>query len=234
MKSILIVESGDDIHRELIKALRNAHCEVWYAADGPGGIQILQNHRIDGMILDLSLHGMDALSFLDEIQPFRPKAILTVSTYYPPYVELALSDLGVGYRLLKPCTLHNLVHRILDMINTPLPSAHPDARKIVARHLYALQYPARNGFYMLLAGVPLFAQDRNQSMTKELYTNIAILCNRDSWQQVESTIRDSKLQAWKHRDPAVWAQYFPDATQCPSNTDFITKLADILDEELGQ
>ena len=234
MKSILIVDSTDDIHIELEKALRNAHYNVFFAPDGPDGLRILQTQHTDGLILDLSLRGMDGLTFLEAIQDIRPHAIITLATCYPPYVELTLSDLGVGYRLLKPYTLHGVVHRIQDMINTPVPPVHRNARQIVAKHLNILKYPPCNGFTMLLAGVPLFLQDRSQSMTKSLYPNIALVCDRDNWQQVESTIRDAKVRAWKKRDPAVWAEYFPDADQCPSNTDFIARLADILEEELDQ
>lgn len=231
MKSVLIVDSTDDVHSELVSALRNAHYEVLFSPDGPSGIQTLQTHHIDALILDLSLRGMDGLSFLEAIRDDRPAAIITLSTYYPPYVELTLSDLGVGYRLLKPYTLHSMMHRIRDMIHTAVPPIHPDARQIVAKHLTILKYPARSGFDMLLAGVPLFSQDRSQSMTKELYPNIARLCNRDNWQQVESTIRDAKVRAWKNRDPAVWAEYFPDNGKCPSNRAFISRLADLLDAE---
>lgn len=231
MQSILIVEPSETFRIELKRELESEHYQVFCCADGEEGLTLLQDHHPDGLILNLFLREFDGLSFLEAIQGFRPQVIITLSTYYPPYLELTLADLRVGHKLLMPCTIYSVTHRLCDMLQKiGLPSP-PDARQIIARHLQRMKYPARSGFYMLLAAVPLFAQDRNQGLTKELYPAVVALCGKDNWRQVESAIRDAKRSAWKHRDRAVWEEYFPGATRCPSNWKFLSCLADLLDAE---
>ena len=46
--------------------------------------------------------------------------------------------------------------------------------------------------------------------------------------KVEKAIRDIKEYAYKHRNDAVWQEYFPGYSRCPTNKEFICCLAEYL------
>lgn len=93
--------------------------------------------------------------------------------------------------------------------------------------LHQLGIPVhRNGYQQLCIAVPRYAQDFAQSLSKELYPFVAAQSGQNNWNSVERTIRDSILDAWNHRDPQVWASYFPQQQKAPSNKLFISTLAE--------
>ena len=84
----------------------------------------------------------------------------------------------------------------------------------------------RRGYRQLCIGIPLYARDVTQSLTKELYPNIAKYLGYPDWRSVERTIRSAICDAWGNSRPAVWAAYFPNAKKPPSNKEFIATLAE--------
>jgi hypothetical protein len=88
-----------------------------------------------------------------------------------------------------------------------------------------------NGFSCLQMGIPRFADDPAQAVTKELYTDLGKPFGKNA-KQVERNIRSAIEKAWEHGDPAVWRQYFPFAPDGivprPSNKVFIAHMAQIL------
>lgn len=81
---------------------------------------------------------------------------------------------------------------------------------------------------MLCIGVPRFAVNPNQGLTKELYPYIAEQCNATNWESVERSIRYAIAEGWKNRNPEVWEMYFPGFTKAPTNKQFIATLAAFL------
>lgn len=97
----------------------------------------------------------------------------------------------------------------------------------VTEMLHELALPKhRRGYSCLCVGVPRFAIDTTQSMTKELYPYIAKVFEYQDWRAVEHGIRDVIQAAWEDRDPAVWEKYFPNQSKVPSNKQFIATLAE--------
>jgi len=95
--------------------------------------------------------------------------------------------------------------------------------------LHELALPIhRRGYSCLCIGIPHFATDRTQSLSKELYPFIAAYYGYSDWHAVESAIRDVILTAWENRNPAVWEKYFPNQSRVPSNKQFIATLAERL------
>lgn len=93
--------------------------------------------------------------------------------------------------------------------------------------LHELALPIhRRGYSCLCIGIPRFAPDRSQSLSKELYPCIAKYYGYSDWHAVESAIRDVILTAWENRDPVVWEKYFPNQGKVPSNKQFIATLAE--------
>ena len=84
----------------------------------------------------------------------------------------------------------------------------------------------RRGYQQLCIGIPLYARDVTQSLTKELYPTIARELGYPDWRSVERAIRSAICDAWGNSRSAVWAVYFPDARKPPSNKEFIATLAE--------
>jgi len=98
-----------------------------------------------------------------------------------------------------------------------------------AKMLQCLNIPIhRIGRVQLLIGIPRFALDPVQSLSKELYPYIAAQCGCRDWRAVERAIREAILYAWDHQDPASWELYFPGIGKPPSNKRFISNLASFL------
>lgn len=227
---VLIAEGMEDLRLQLYDALREKY-EVAACADGQTAIELLRISTPDILILDLSLPVMDGLTVLETISPNIPPVILCTAKAVPIYAQLAATELGVGYIILKPCRTQAALSRLYDMIKKwehPVPFIdNPQAN--IAVHLQRLSIPRHyDGYQQLRVGIPLFAQDPVQRLSKELYPSIAELCNCDNGTQVEHTIRTAIDTAWEIRDKAVWEYYFPSATKSPSNKVFIARLAEEL------
>jgi len=104
--------------------------------------------------------------------------------------------------------------------------AKPTPTEQTVQMLQELRVPAhRLGYQQLCLIVPYYRENSYLSMTKDLYPWLAKQFDCHTPQAVEHTIRDVIQYAWQHRDPDVWARYFPDTTKPPTNKQFIAALA---------
>lgn len=227
VQSILIVESSADLRVALEKELQKRY-QTYSCAEGDKGLCLQAEHHPDGLVINLMLKGIDGLYLLEHMDEPRPKAIVTLSSVYPTYVQQHLMDLGVDYSVIIPCPVRIIAHRMRDILEHSDRTVPPDAQAVIVSHLQQLGVPHWGGYDDLRVGVPLFAQDPSQSMTKEFYPSVAVLRGRDNWQQVEKAIRDVKEYAYEHRNDAVWREYFLDVSECPTNKAFIARLSEFL------
>lgn len=236
MKRILIVDVSDTL-RPVLAAQLSKEYSVVTCADGETASRMLKEYLPDILVLELGLPGMDGLDILREAGPYAPRIILATTLFYNPYVQQAAKDLGVGYIMRKPCRTDAIVARIADMVRRdalPQP-ADRDPQTIVADQLLRLGFtPGMDGYHQLRIGIPLFAQDPAQRLSKELYPAIAELFGIRDGQSVERSIRAAITKAWGTRDSEIWAEFFPQSTrskaECPANKDFIARMAKILEE----
>ena len=227
MQSILIVEPFEAFRTELETALRK-DLLVYSCTNGEEGMRLLRQHQPDGLFLNMRLTDMDGLYFLQQSKFFLPPVMLTIAPSYTPYTEQHLLDLGVAYLLLESCPVRAAARHMrffLENMHIRVPAT---AQETIANHLRILGVPHQSGFDDLRVGTPLFAQAPEQSMTKEFYPAVATMRGRDNWQQVEKAIRTAKLAAYRNRNDAVWKEYFPDTSECPTNKDFIARLAEFI------
>lgn len=177
----------------------------------------------DVVIMELSLAGLDGISLLRRL-PNRPP-VLVVSDLLTPYALCALESLGVPYAMRKPATLSNLADRALELAWTG--QGFPDTGNALEL-LRQLSIPGnRQGFQYLLLAIPMLTGQRDQRLSKELYTRIALNCSTTA-SAVEKGIRDAIRAGWALGNRAVWQQYFPGCTQCPKNKEFLFRIADLL------
>lgn len=227
MQSVLIVEPFDVFRTDLENTLKK-DLLVYSCGTGEEAARLLQAHRPDCLFLNMRLPDVDGLYFLQKMISYRPPVVLTIAPSYTPFVEQHLVDLNVAHLLTSCCPVRAAAYHIrffLDHAHVRVPAT---AQEIVANHLRILGVPHQSGFDDLRIGTPLFAQAPGQSMTKEFYPAVADLRGRDNWKQVEKAIRTVKLAAYRNRNDAVWKEYFPDTSECPTNKDFIARLAEFV------
>lgn len=227
MQTIFIAESSDDLCRQLTSALCREF-RVRSCTSGENLLEQLRSDPPDALILSLALPGGEGFYLLDQLGELRPKVILCTTDSTPAYIYQSAKDLGVGFLIQKPCRVQAIVYHITDMLRRSAQPGGQDPQEKAAVHLKKLGVAYREGYDMLRIGIPLFAQDPRQRMVKDLYPAIAAVYREIGAGSVESSIRTGIEKAWEHRDPTVWAEYFPDAKKAPSNKVFISRLAQML------
>lgn len=181
----------------------------------------------DGLIIDLPLCGTDGLSYLEEIRDHLPPVTLVLTNAITPYIETVFVQLGVGYVIRKPCKLSCVAHRIDDMFRKSQQPPSPPQDTLSA-HLKRLGLRTdRLGTLHLRIAIPLFAPNRQQTLSKDIYPVITAQTGASA-DAIHAAIHSVIFSAWKKRDDALWRAYFPDTSQCPANREFIATMADYL------
>ena len=229
---MLIADASEEFGGALADMVRGAYI-LRSCRDGREALAILNSFRPDILVLDLMLPGLDGISILRQAAAsgLRPM-VLATSRYVSDYVVEAMSQLGVGYLMVKPCDVRATVARLGDLtqrLKQPL-FTQPDPRTAVSNILLTLGVPTKlRGYTYLREAVLEKMRNPNQSITKELYPTVAALCCATPV-QVERSIRSAIATAWTQRDEQVWQLYFSSHPEVrnlrPTNAAFISRLAD--------
>lgn len=234
MKQALIVIPSEDMRVSLEEALQESY-KTTSCADSFTALDILDNSKPDILVLDLELPGIDGLSILEHLGDNIPTVTVVMGTSLSSYVYQYVHDLGISNVVLKPCSIRAIMTRVNRLVvqSASKKRNKTDPQATASRYLIELNIPPNlDGFKQLKAGIPLYAQDSTQRITKELYPKIAALFGCSNPNQVERSIRSAIHYGWARRDPKVWAKYFPpDANgniKCPTTKEFIACLAEKL------
>ncbi len=216
------------LEREMQKEYAIAICH-----NGEDALAQLQAQQPDVLVLDLGLTLLDGLQVLRMLGDRRPEIILALTTSPSARTYQMAMDLGVDALLSKPCRplaiMQNIAH-LLDLQQRGSYAADPQSR--ITQHLNALiSARHRDGFQHLRVGLPIFCNDPTIGVNKVLYPAIAELCGNKDGKQVEHSIRELVHHSWDKRNVAIWKRYFPHHTKCPSNKEFFSNLARVLEEE---
>ena len=229
---VLIADSSEEFADALADMVRGVYI-LRSCREGREAMAVLSSFKPDILVLDLMLPGLDGISILRQaaasgLQPM----VLATSRYVSDYMVEAVSRLGVGYLMVKPCDVRATVARLGDLtqrLKQPL-FRQPDPRTAVSNLLLTLGVPTKlRGYAYLREAVLEHIRDSSQSVTKELYPTVAALCCATPI-QVERSIRSAVAAAWTRRDEQIWRLYFqpePDGFLArPTNAAFISRLAD--------
>ena len=231
MQKLLIVEYDELFRHALVEQMRRKF-DITVCVDGETAVELFDSLRPDAVILDLMLPKKDGLRVLEETTAIRPPVVLCICDMANDYINQALRDLEVSYCLLKPCYPRIVAGHIERLLNHVPDPSQADAQTKAAQLLLDFHFnPKNDGFRFLKIGIPLFAQDPQQRLCKELYTDIAQICGAGNWNQVERSIRAAIEQAFKTQAP-IWKQYFPDAASAPTGKQFISLLANLLNDQM--
>lgn len=109
-RSILIIDDERSIQMSLGGALSDEGFEVHVASSGPEGVQILQQKKIDLVLLDVWMPGCDGLMTLEKIRAHDPEQIVVVMSGHGT-IETAVraTKLGAYDFVEKPLSLEKLL-----------------------------------------------------------------------------------------------------------------------------
>lgn len=222
MLKLLMADMSEEFTGAVEKALHNEF-EMKTCQDGETALELLHYFKPDVLIIHILLPFKDGLTVLQE-STHRPRVVMAVAHYLPPYAEKRALELGVQYLLFSP-TVETLRVRLMDLIAETQP--REDTR--VAVHLHTLGFRTNlDGYRQLCEGIPIYAQNPGMLLSKELYPIIAEKFSLPDCRTVEHSVRKAITDAWSRRNPIVWEKYFPSATEAPTNKVFISKLAEML------
>jgi two-component system response regulator (stage 0 sporulation protein A) len=231
---VLIADATEEFPMALAERLRGEF-HIRICNDGNQTLELLRSYQPDILVLDLMLSGLDGISVLQaaEEMGIHPE-VLATTRFISSYVMEAMNRFGVGYLMVKPCDVSATLARIRDLSrkrNSPIQIA-PDIRSTVSNILIRLGMPTKlRGYGCAREAILCQMRDPDMSVTKELYPEVAELCDGTT-AQVERAIRGAIFAAWNVRDDVVWCRFFvpgkDGVIHRPTNAEFISRIADYL------
>lgn len=231
MQKLLIADSSE-IFICALEAALNGQFQIMTCADGDTLLELLHEYRPDVLILNLMLPYKDGLTVLQE-STFHPPLIIAITMHVNAYVERSIAALGIDYVMISP-SVSAVKLRLQDLIRQyTVQDAGLDPEGKAIHHLHLLNFHTHlDGYRQLCLALPMFARNPDQLLTKELYPAVAELCGCKDGRSVEHSIRKAIQAAWKNRDNAIWRKYFALSSRgtasCPTNKEFICRLAEML------
>ena len=230
LHKLLIADSSKELCHTLA-GLLSKHYQVSICHSGDQALELIRSISPDLVYIDLMLPQMDGLAVLQAARQEGIHTSVLVSVgLQSPYIDRALSRLQVDYVMKRPCSAKAIAGHIDEIAGELTGSSHTQDRPgYIAEHLLQLGFKNNlDGFQYILSGLPLFAENPQQTVTKELYPAIAKLHGK-SKEQVERSIRNAIDSAWQRRDERIWKLYFspaPDGTiPRPTNSQLLYTLA---------
>jgi PAS domain S-box-containing protein len=118
-ETVLVVEDEPVVRAVILEMLREQGYRTLDAVDGPSGLRMLRNRgRIDLLVTDVGLPGMNGRQLADQARETRPDLKVLFITGYAESVAIADGFLQPGMEMItKPFELDNLSGRIRAMIS---------------------------------------------------------------------------------------------------------------------
>jgi len=118
-ETVLVVEDEPVVRGVILEMLGEQGYRTIEAADGPSGLRLLRmDQRIDLLVTDVGLPGMNGRQLADLARETRPDLKILFITGYAESVAIADGFLQPGMEMItKPFDLDNLSRRIRDMVS---------------------------------------------------------------------------------------------------------------------
>ena len=118
-ETVLVVEDEPVVRGVILEMLGEQGYRTLQAVDGPSGLKILRSReRIDLLVTDVGLPGMNGRQLADQARETRPDLKILFITGYAESVAIADGFLQPGMEMItKPFDLDNLSRRIRGMVS---------------------------------------------------------------------------------------------------------------------
>jgi two-component system alkaline phosphatase synthesis response regulator PhoP len=112
MSTILIVDDEENILNLVRVYLEAEGYTVYTALDGPGGLAVFQRYKVDLVVLDVMLPGMDGLEVLQHIRRESDVYVLLLTAKSEETDRIIGLTVGADDYLTKPFSPRELVARV--------------------------------------------------------------------------------------------------------------------------
>lgn len=190
------------------------------AADGFEGLEALERERLDALLLDLVLPGLDGLGFLRALRErglYRPAAVVVLSRIGGERLIEHVLSLGADYYFLKPVYIPALVGLLRALCGRSLEK--------IAQELLREMGGSGRGVEAASSAAAELARDRCGTLfLKEAYAPF-IRRERTDYRCVEKNIRDLTGKLHEKGTPAYQAFMGGMPGVRPKNEEFLRRLA---------
>jgi two-component system response regulator (stage 0 sporulation protein A) len=218
---------------------------VGTVSDGEQVLRILQERKVDVLVLDMMLPKKDGIGVMRAIAAMDRKPVtLATSGFLTEYVATTAASLGVRYLMLKPCDIEAVVERLEEIRGE---SAHRqpgrsrmdnNIESMVTGIIHEIGVPAHiKGYQYLREAIIIAVNDRDviNAITKVLYPQVA-KAFQTTPSRVERAIRHAIEVAWDRGDLDTLQRIFgytvSNTKGKPTNSEFIALIADKLHLQL--
>lgn len=205
--------------------------------DGIKCLKYLINHESDLFIIDFMLSNIDVVGLITQLRKNNPqsfKKLICISNFDLLVFDI-LKELSIDYCLRKPFNLDYFMEIVKRMFDDKFESSKTEDNKAIRSELnkifIELGMPRHlKGYNYLLTGISDVCNNINllNEVTKKLYPNIARKCGTTA-SRVEQSIRHIIKVTWMNGNHKELEKIFGiRAKRRPCNSEFISKMADIL------
>jgi PAS domain S-box-containing protein len=120
-ETVLVVEDEAVVRGLIVEVLSDLGYQALEAADGPGGLEILQSdRRIDLLVTDVGLPGLNGRQVADAARALRPGLRVLFMSGYVENVAMASGAFEPGMAMItKPFAMEAMANRIREIIEAP-------------------------------------------------------------------------------------------------------------------
>lgn len=174
MYNVLIVDDESMVRLGMKNCVdwQKLHVEnIYEAANGEEGLQMVRDHKVDVVITDLKMSVMDGFSFLEKLQRMEPSPQAIVMSCYNDYENMRRAlKLHVKDFLFKPRMypkdIEEAVAKVLDGLEQEEPHFTEDSAAVTEENY-------RERFLSLCSSMPEGEKDAGLSEAKERYMDFA-------------------------------------------------------------
>jgi len=243
MYRVLLVNSTEEFSESLAGTLKKSdrYAVVGTANDGSRAIELLREVKPELIVVDMMLPKADGIAVLKAASTLEKKPLqLVLADFMNEFVSNALTQQGVQYVLLKPCSTKAVLERLDEMRATLTQNSRIrrggeiNIEAMVTSMIHEIGVPAHiKGYQYLREAIILAVKDMEviNAITKVLYPQVAkTFATTPS--RVERAIRHAIEVAWDRGDLETLQRFFgytvSNSKGKPTNSEFIALIADKL------
>ena len=83
-KTILFVDDERSVLSSLRRLLRREDWNLLFADSGPKGLEMMEAHRVDLVVSDVRMPGMDGITFLKAVKERYPHTVRLILSRFSP------------------------------------------------------------------------------------------------------------------------------------------------------